>query len=456
MGIETIYVIDDDPLLRDFMNEALRRKGFTPRLFANGKEALAAMKHDAPDLVFSDLIMPEVDGMEVLSRAAKLSPQSTIVIMTAYGTIESAVEAMKAGAHDYLLKPFSPDQLEVALIKAEEQKRLKTENDFLRSELDSRDSRAVVIGNDPSMQRMYENVRRVARSKATVLLHGETGTGKEIVARMIHQSSPRCDRPMVKVNCAALSENLLESELFGHERGAFTGATERKLGRFELAHGGTLLLDEVSEMPVGLQAKLLRVLELEEFERVGGTRTLNVDVRVISATNRNLHDEIRKGKFREDLFFRLNVVPIHLPALRERPMDVPELAHSFLEEFCEKAGEMKKIEPAGIKLLQSYRWPGNVRELRNLVHRMVVMEPSSDITADCIRGELLSRRALGIDDAPCPVVGTSIGDMERDLILSTLEHTSGNKEEAARILKVSSRTLRNKLLRYGQAQLVGA
>ena len=450
MGIDTIYVVDDDPLLRDFMSEALSRKGRSPRLFANGKEALSAMKDDPPDLVFSDLIMPELDGMGLLSRARMLSPQPMIVIMTAYGTIESAVEAMKAGANDYLLKPFSPDQLEVALIKAEEQKRLRSENDFLRSELDSRDTCAVVMGDDPAMHKVYENIYRVARSKATVLVHGQTGTGKEVVARIIHQSSPRRDRPMIKVNCAALSENLLESELFGHERGAFTGATERKLGRFELAHGGTLLLDEISEIPVGLQAKLLRVLEQEEFERVGGIKTLNVDVRVISTTNRNLHDEIRAGNFRQDLFFRLNVVPIHLPALRERPADVPALAESFLEEFCREAGEAKKIEPAGMRLLRSCHWPGNVRELRNLIQRLVVMEPSDRITADRIRCELHLRQALGIDDVPCPGVGTSIGEMERNLILSTLEHTLGNKEEAARILKVSSRTLRNKLSRYEQ------
>jgi len=452
MGIETIYVVDDDPLVREFMNEALVRKGFAPRMFANGRKALAAIKDDTPDAIFSDLIMPEVDGMELLRQAKVLAPESMIVIMTAYGTIESAVEAIKAGAHDYLLKPFSPDQLDVALIKIEEQKRLKNENDFLRSELNSRDSRPIVVGEDPGMRRVYESIRRVAGSKATLLVHGETGSGKEIVARMVHQSSPRCERPMIKVNCAALSENLLESELFGHEKGAFTGATERKLGRFELAHGSTLLLDEISEIPVGLQAKLLRVLELEEFERVGGTKTLNVDVRVICTTNRNLHDEIRKGNFREDLFFRLNVVPIHIPPLRERPRDIPALAESFLEEFGRETGQIKRIEPAGMRLLVSYRWPGNVRELRNLIHRLVVMELSNTITAQRIRSELHSREALGIGKAPGPAVGTSIDEMERALILKTLEHTSGNKEQAARILKVSSRTLRNKLARYEEMQ----
>ena len=452
MGIEAIYVVDDDPLVRDFMQEALARKGYSPRLFENGRRAMAAIKDDPPDLIFTDLIMPEVDGMELLKRARESTPESMIVIMTAYGTVESAVEAIKAGAHDYLLKPFTPDQLDVALIKMEEQKRLKCENEFLRSELDSRHSRPVVMGEDPAMRGVYESVRRVAPSKATLLIHGETGTGKEIIARMVHQTSPRHNRPMIKVNCAALSENLLESELFGHERGAFTGATERKRGRFELAHGSTLLLDEISEIPVGLQAKLLRVLELEEFDRVGGTRTLKVDVRVISTTNRNLHEEIRKGNFRDDLFFRLNVVPIHLPPLRERQGDVPALAESFLEEFGEEAGEAKQIDPAGVRLLSRYRWPGNVRELRNLIHRLVVMAPSKTITADQIRAELQSRQASGIGDAPSPAVGTSICEMERDLILKTLEHTCGNKEEAARILKVSSRTLRNKLARYEDAQ----
>jgi DNA-binding NtrC family response regulator len=377
------------------------------------------------------------------------------VIMTAYGTIESAVEAIKEGAHDYLLKPFTPDQLDVALIKAAEQQRLKSENSFLRSELDSRDNRLVVMGKDPAIQRVYEKVRRVAPTKATVLIHGETGTGKEVVARMIHQDSPRCDRPMVKVNCAALSENLLESELFGHEKGAFTGATERKLGRFELADGGTLLLDEIGEIPIGLQAKLLRVIELEEFERVGGTKTLTVDVRVISTTNRNLHEEIRRGRFREDLFFRLNVVPIHLPPLRELPGDLLSLGEAFLEEFGRETGEVKRIEPSGMRLLLSRQWPGNVRELKNLIHRLVVMEPSQTITAERIRAEFHSRQALGSCDPPGLAVGTSINEMERDLILKTLEHTAGNKEEAARILKVSSRTLRNKLARYEQMQAAG-
>ena len=453
MGIETIYVVDDDPLVREFMNEALVRKGHAPRVFVNGRKALAAINDDAPDVIFSDLIMPEVDGMELLRQAKMIAPDSMIVIMTAYGTIESAVDAIKAGAHDYLLKPFTPDQLDVALIKLEEQKRLKSENEFLRSELNSRDNPPVVMGQDTAMRRVYESVYRVARSKATLLLHGETGSGKEVIAHMVHQNSPRHDRPMIKVNCAALSENLLESELFGHEKGAFTGATERKLGRFELAHGSTLLLDEISEIPVGLQAKLLRVLELEEFERVGGTKTLKVDVRVVSTTNRNLHEEIRKGKFREDLFFRLNVVPIHIPPLRERPKDIEPLAESFLEEFGSETGETKRIDPAGMRLLSGYRWPGNVRELRNLIHRLVVMELSKTITVDRIRAELHSREALGIGRASSPDVGTSIGDMERDLILKTLEHTAGNKEEAARILKVSSRTLRNKLARYEEMQL---
>jgi len=445
MTIDSIYVVDDDPFIRDFMHEALSRLGQTAKVFAGGAEALAAMRDEPCDLLFCDMVMPGMDGLEVLRRAKGLLPEATMIMMTAYGTIESAVQAIKAGAQDYLLKPFAADQLEVALLKAQEQRRLISENDFLRAELHSRE--LCVIGGDPAMRRVYENVERVARSKATVLIHGETGTGKEVIARMIHQHSPRRTRPMVKVNCAALSENLLESELFGHEKGAFTGATARKQGRFELAHEGTLLLDEISEIPVGLQAKLLRVLELEEFERVGGTKTLHVDTRVISTTNRKLHDEIGKGRFREDLFFRLNVVPIHLPPLRERLGDLPELAASFLQEFANETGELKQIEPGGMKVLMGYHWPGNVRELRNLVHRLVVMEASAAIPAECIRRELGARIAdPGVQ--PQAGIGTSIHDMERDLILKTIEHTAGNKEAAARILKVSSRTLRNKLARY--------
>jgi len=453
MTIESIFVVDDDPFIRDFMREALGRLGHEPRIFSNGKDALAAVRPEAAsgagcDLLFSDMVMPEIDGLELLRRVKAVSPETIVVMMTAYGTIESAVEAVKAGANDYLLKPFATDQIEVALLKAEDQRRLLNENDYLRGELSLRDDRDAVLSEHPAMRRVYDNVDRVARSKATVLIHGDTGTGKEVIARLIHERSPRRSRPMVKVNCAALSENLLENELFGHEKGAFTGATDRKLGRFELAHGSTLLLDEIGEIPVGLQAKLLRVLELEEFERVGGTKTLRLDVRVISTTNRNLHEEIRRGSFREDLFFRLNVVPIHLPTLRERVSDLPALVEHFLDGFSAETGERKTIGQSGMKLLLDYGWPGNVRELRNMIHRLVVMEPAASIPAETIRRELQTRSLLDAPGLPSTTVGTSIDDMERGLILRTLEHTAGNKEAAARILKVSSRTLRNKLARY--------
>ncbi|HUU68380.1 MAG TPA: sigma-54 dependent transcriptional regulator [Planctomycetota bacterium] len=452
MPIESVFVVDDDPFIRDFMREALARLGHEPRIFSSGKDALAAVRADGAaagcDLLFSDMVMPEIDGLELLRRVKASSPETIVVMMTAYGTIESAVEAVKAGANDYLLKPFATDQIEVALLKAEDQRRLLNENDYLRTELNLRDSREAVLSEHPAMRRVYDNVDRVARSKATVLIHGETGTGKEVIAGLIHQRSPRRGQPMVKVNCAALSENLLESELFGHEKGAFTGATDRKLGRFEMAHGGTLLLDEIGEIPVGLQAKLLRVLELEEFERVGGTKTLHLDVRVISTTNRNLHEEIRRGNFREDLFFRLNVVPIHLPPLRERMPDLPVLVEHFLDEFAAENGERKTMGQSGMKLLLDYHWPGNVRELRNMIHRLVVMEPASSIPAESIRRELHTRSLPESPGLPSTTVGTSIDDMERGLILRTLEHTAGNKEAAARILKVSSRTLRNKLARY--------
>jgi len=456
MTIESIFIVDDDPFIRDFMREALSRLGHEPRIFSNGKDALAAIRADGPsagcDLLFSDMVMPELDGLELLRRVKAVSPDTIVVMMTAFGTIENAVEAVKAGANDYLLKPFAVDQIEVALLKAEDQRRLLNENGYLRTELSLRDDRDAVVSEHPAMRRVYDNVDRVARSKATVLIHGETGTGKEVIARLIHERSPRLNRPMVKVNCAALSENLLESELFGHEKGAFTGATDRKLGRFELAHGSTLLLDEIGEIPVGLQAKLLRVLELEEFERVGGTKTLRLDVRVISTTNRNLHDEIRRGTFREDLFFRLNVVPIHLPPLRERMADVPGLVEHFLDGFAAETGERKTIAEPGMKLLLDYAWPGNVRELRNLIHRLVVMEPAALIPAETIRRELQTRSLPDAPGLPSVTVGTSINDMERGLILRTLEHTAGNKEAAARILKVSSRTLRNKLARYEMAR----
>jgi len=450
MTIESVYIVDDDPFIREFAGEALSRAGYAAKTFAAAREALAALSEEPCDLLLTDLVMPDVDGLELLRSVKKLAPDTVVVIMTAFGTVESAVEAIRAGAHDYLLKPFGQDQLTVALAKAEEQRRLIAENDFLRAELDSHDAPAVVTGRDPAMQRVYDSVARVARTRATVLIHGETGTGKEVVARLIHQNSPRAAHPMIKVNCAALSENLLESELFGHEKGAFTGALARKLGRFELAHGGTLLLDEISEIPVGLQAKLLRVLELEEFDRVGGTRTLRVDVRIITTTNRNLHEEIRRGAFRQDLFFRLNVVPIQIPPLRERASDVPALAEAFLAEFSRETGEQRRIEPAGLRLLAAYHWPGNVRELRNLIHRLVVMEPAAAITAAHIRRELVSRQGPEAAAASA-AVGARLDAVERDHILRTLEHTAGNKEAASRILGISSRTLRNKLAAWQQA-----
>ena len=443
MSIEKILVVDDDSLSRDFVVETLRQADYEVSAAANGAQAVEKLQDEVFEVVITDLRMPDLSGLELLQQAKAAAPQTTVVIMTAYGTVETAVEAMRNGAYDYLLKPFTPDQLELVLSRIGEHQALLDENRYLRAQF----GRDEVVGESPGMQEIYDKVSMVAPSRASVLIQGETGTGKEVLARLIHYNSPRRDQPFIKVNCAALSENLLESEMFGHEKGAFTGAAEKRPGRFELADGGTLLLDEISEISPGLQAKLLRVLEEEEFERVGGAKTIKVDVRIISTTNLDLRQQIDEGLFREDLYYRLNVVPLVLPPLRARREDIPLLAEHFLEAFCrDNHKRIRTISKATLELLCAYDWPGNVRELRNIMHRAVVLNNSETLRPEHFACDLTPTahppRALE--------VGQSLEEVERDLILKTLESTHGNKTAAAKILKVTARTLRNKLDRYEQ------
>jgi DNA-binding NtrC family response regulator len=449
MAIEKVLVADDDALTRELLAETLGRHGCDVALAADGAEAIRAVERDDIDLVLTDVKMPDLSGMDVLQRAREVNRDMPVILMTAYGTIESAVEAMKSGAFDYIVKPFSPDRIDLLLQRVREWQALVSENRYLRAQLAGRDSGDEIIGRHPRILDIVETVRRVAQSKATLLVQGESGTGKELIARLAHYSSPRAENPFITVNCAALSETLLESELFGHEKGAFTGAIARREGRFELAHGGTLLLDEISEIPLALQAKLLRAIEEEEFERVGGMRTIKVDVRLICTTNRDLVREAEEGRFRSDLYYRLNVVPVVLPPLRERRDDIPLLVNYFLKRFRrESASPARRVAKAAMETLTKYRWPGNVRELRNIIHRAVVLGTGEALGPEDLPADLTSERPRAIGSGI--VVGQSIDEVERDLIIKTLESTGGNKTEAARILRVTPRTLRNKLGRYAQ------
>jgi DNA-binding NtrC family response regulator len=459
MPIEKVLVVDDDTLSREFLYEALHKCGYSVEVSGTGEDAWELFQREPADVVFTDMRMPGMTGMELLEKIKGVSPDTVVLMVTAYGAIEDAVEAMKLGAFDYLLKPVSADQIEVRMQRLEERQALMAENKYLREALEeSQGGLEEMVAQDPRMLKMSEQVKKVAQSKATVLIQGESGTGKELIAQALHRHGPRRDRNFVRVNCAALSESLLESELFGHEKGAFTGAIGKREGRFELANGGTLLLDEISETSLALQSKLLRVLELEEFERVGGTKTLKVDVRVVATTNRDLRKYVDAGKFREDLYYRLNVVPILLPPLRERPGDVPLLVDYFLKMFIrQNVTRVKSISPEAMKLLQDYRWPGNIRELKNLVQRLVVIDPGEVIQAEDVSAYLPlgeKRGASPDGQALIAEVGMSLDEAERRLILKTLEHTSNNKTRTAEILQVTARTLRNKLQRYREEGLL--
>lgn len=450
MSIEKILVVDDDDLSRGYLSEALQRNGYSVDNASDGQEAVSLTDKQNYDMLFLDMRMPRMGGMKVLERVKKTSKETTVVIMTAYGSIESAVEAMQKGAYDYIIKPFSVDNIELLLKRVQERQKLIDENKYWRSKLDSNVENEFVIDKQSKMFEVLNNVKRMAQSKASVLIQGESGTGKEIIAHSIYSHSQRNSKPFIKVNCAALSESLLESELFGHEKGAFTGADLKRMGRFELANGGTLLLDEISEVSPKIQSKLLRVLEQEEFERVGGSKTLKVDVRIIATTNRDLEQEIEKDNFRQDLYFRLNVIPVIVPPLRERREDIPVLAEYFLEKF--KTGTdtpLKRISKEAIDILVKYDWPGNVREIKNLIHRCTVMIDSEVLMPEHFENMLKVNKPRTNSELS---VGQTIEDVERELIYKTLEKTGGNKTRAAEILNITARTLRNKLSRYKELQ----
>jgi len=448
MGAERILLVDDEENARSALNTLLTDEGYEVREAKDGEEALRLLDEFAPGVVLADVRMPRMDGLTLLRKAKERGSSAVFLIMTAFADVESAVAAMKAGAENYLTKPVSFDALLVFVEKAVEKRRLERDAASLRERVQDRFRLNGMIGESPELQAIFELVKKAAPTKATVLILGESGTGKELVAQALHEESGRRDRPFIKVSCAALSETLLESELFGHERGSFTGAVGRREGRFELADGGTLFLDEIGEIPLSTQVKLLRALQQREFERVGGTETLKVDVRVIAATNRDLTEEVKGGRFREELFYRLNVVTITLPPLRKRKGDIPALVSHFIDKYAKSYGkEVHALGPGTLTALLAHDWPGNVRELENAIERAVVLCRNGELTLD----DLPSSLRAGRSRAPASSYvgsGTTLREMERDAILRTLALTGGSTVRAAKILGISARKVQYRLKEY--------
>jgi len=447
----TILVVDDDPAHRTMLRTLLTGWGYTIFEADDGSTAIEKVHEQAFDLILMDIRMITVSGLEALNEIKAFNPAIPVIIMTAYSSVETAVEALKSGAYDYLTKPLDFDELRLAMERAMDHRQLREENRMLRESLGNHFDRQNIIGRSPAMVKLLEMVAQVAPSEATVLITGESGTGKEMIAGAIHFNSPRKEGPFVKLNCAAITETLLESELFGHEKGAFTGAHKRKEGRFRQAHGGSIFLDEISEMSLAMQVKLLRVLQEREITRVGGEEVIKVDVRLIAATNKDLLQEIEAGRFREDLFYRLNVVTLNMPRLRERSEDIPLLAQHFLMMFSEKnSKEIKGFTPQAMDRLLKYDWPGNVRELMNAVERGVVLA-SSEYLGEKDLPLVLKEGASGGKAPPEQVIpgDLPLEEVEKASILKTLELTGGNKSEAARRLGITRRTLHKKLKKYG-------
>ena len=449
----TVLVIDDERNTREGLSRALS-DAYRVLLAEDARRGLEILKHETVDVVLTDLKMPGMDGMTFIRRATAAPDAPLVIMMTAYGSVQTAVEAMKVGAYDYLTKPLNLDNLEMMIQRGLESRQLRAENEALRRRLDKRYGLERIVGNSAPMQEVFDTVRQVAPARSTVLITGESGTGKELIAHALHQLSPRVEQPFVVVHCASLNPNLLESELFGHEKGAYTGAHERQIGRFEKADGGSLFLDEIGEIDASTQIKLLRVLETRSFERVGGSKSIDVDVRLITATNRNLKERVQTGQFREDLYFRLNVVNIHLPPLRDRGDDFPVLMNHFIEEFARENGKtINGFTDEAHKVLRAYDWPGNVRELRNCVERMVVMARGSTLTLSDVPVDVRAAVAESLESAPDEEESAdkalNINSNERDLIIRALRESGGNRTQAARSLGISRRTLHRKIRRYG-------
>ncbi len=474
----SILVVDDDELMRDSLRETLARRGFSVRTAGDGASALDLLRAEEAELVICDLKMPGMSGVELCERVCSAGPAAPpVIVITAFGSVETAVQAIKKGAFDYITKPFKTDELQVVVERALRHGRLLRENQFLRAELEGSLDRFTIVGTSPAIRRTLELVERYAQSPATVLIRGESGTGKELLARAIHFGSVRRQRPFLCVNCAALSAGLLESELFGHEKGAFTGADRMRQGRFELADGGTIFLDEVSEIDPKLQAKLLRVLQEKSFERVGSSRTMKVDVRVLATSNRDLEREVREGRFREDLFFRLNILPLDVPPLRTRREDVALLVAHFLDRIRRRqGGPARRLAPEALSLLSGYSWPGNVRELENLIERACVLTDGPELRPEAFPGLTGGGVRLGavwssvsgavscipsgreaaagpfvapaLAESPGSLAGLSMDDVERVMITDALRRHRGHQKRAASELGIGVRTIRTKIKKW--------
>jgi two-component system response regulator HydG len=445
-----ILVVDDEESHRIMLRAVLKDEGYEVAEAADGSEAVRAVEQEPFDLILLDVRMKTMDGIEALNEIRKISPLIPVLIMTAYASVKTAVEALKAGAFDYLTKPLDIEELKVLIEKALELYHLREENLTLKERLGDRFDFSKIIGKSRKMRELFDTLSLVAPTDATILILGESGTGKELVANAIHHNSFRKSQPFIKISCSALPETLLESELFGHERGAFTGAIARREGRFQLAHRGTIFLDEVGEMSPTTQMKLLRVLQEKEFEPLGSVQTLKADVRVIAATNKDLTQEVKESRFREDLFYRLNVIPIHLPPLRERKEDIPDLANHFLSQYREKnKKEIKEFSPKALDLLIRYEWPGNIRELENCIERAVIVARGELIAPVDLPPSIQNLPAGKGDSEILFPAGISLQEAEKALILKTLEDAGGNRSRAAEILGINRRTLQMKLKEYG-------
>jgi len=445
-----ILIVDDDVDALELMEELFESKGYDPLTASNGIEALNLVRDEDPDMVITDIRMPDMDGMQLLEELSKRHPQIPVIMVTAHGTIEAAVEAIKMGAKDYILKPLRLDEILAKVETISQLRSLEKENEYLRSRLQTRFNVKNIIGKSEKINQLFKLIHDVAPTNTTVLIQGENGTGKELIANAIHFNSPNLKKPFIKLNCGVLAENLLESELFGHVKGAFTGAIKDKIGRFELANGGTLFLDEIGDISLNMQVKLLRVLQEGEFERVGGTETLKVDVRIITATNRDLEARLQDGKFRQDLYYRLNVIPIQVPPLRERKDDIKLLVEHFIKKFEDlHKKEIENIDKDAIAALEDYDWPGNIRELENYVERSIVLNKTGSITKSDFPQAIAQSQKTIVEYDEATGLGGAVDLFERQLILSELKRNSGNKAKTATSFKVNRSTFMSKLKKYG-------
>jgi two-component system, NtrC family, response regulator PilR len=454
--LKNILIVDDEQSMCDFLSILLEKEGYSVKSTVSANEAMKILRQGIPvDMVISDIMMPEMSGMELLGHIKSFNPNILVIMITAFATTENAIQAMKQGAYDYVTKPFKVDEIKIIVQKALESIKLKEENIFLKQEIKAKRQFENIIGISSRMIRVFETIRKVADLASTVLITGESGTGKELVASAIHYNSIRKDRPFVTVNCGALPENLLESELFGHVKGSFTGAYQNKEGLFEIADGGTFFLDEVAETSPAIQVKLLRVLNDRKFKRVGGIEDISVDVRIISATNKDLSQQIEISQFREDLYYRLNVIPIHVPPLRERQEDIPILVDHFIKKYCDKLNKpIMRVSPEAMNYLQKYSWSGNVRELENVIERCVALESDELITPSSLPINLYSlTEQFVIPSTVIPEGGLDleavVGEYEKSILINALRRSKWVKKDAAKLLNVSFRSLRYRIEKYG-------